>query len=63
VLAPDSPERCVSLRVCFLALEVCLGCHMGPSMLLLARDWPAVLHLDYACSFMQFQSKFTCTHF
>jgi hypothetical protein len=51
VLAPNSPERCcLGLRVCFLALKVYLRCHVGPSILVLARDWPGVCHLDYACS-------------
>jgi hypothetical protein len=40
--------------VCFLALEVCLGCHVGPSILVLARDWPGVCHLAYTCSFHAF---------
>jgi hypothetical protein len=40
MLPPDSLERCWDgFRVCFLALEVCLGCHVGPSILVLSCDW------------------------
>jgi hypothetical protein len=33
--------------VCFLALEMCLGYHVVPSILVLAHDWLGVCHLDY----------------
>jgi hypothetical protein len=32
--------------VYFLALEVCLGCHVGPSILVLAHDWSVFCALD-----------------
>jgi hypothetical protein len=51
VLASDSSERyCLGSRVCFLTLEVCLGCHVGHLILVHAHDWPDVCHLDYARS-------------
>jgi hypothetical protein len=45
VLAPDSPERyCLGLGMCFLSLEVCLDCHVNPSILV-----PTLKYLILGC--------------
>jgi len=63
---PSSVDRLIG--GCGCHLHACMSrfglrYHAGPSILVLALDWPGVCHLIMLALFMHFNSKFTCTKF